>query len=96
MGTSIALLASEGGADSFNPLMWILFLPLVGAGLVLVVPRTRSDAYRQVALTFSALSGEGEAFGFLRVVRGGAEGGAFHAAPRISARISSSALCGTR
>jgi NADH-quinone oxidoreductase subunit M len=48
-----SLLASTG--VSFNPLPWLVILPLVGALLVAVVPRTRPDTARQFAIVFSLI-----------------------------------------
>ncbi|MFN8050211.1 MAG: NADH-quinone oxidoreductase subunit M [Acidimicrobiales bacterium] len=52
----LQFLATESGV-AFNPLLAMIFLPLVGVAVLTLVPRTRPDAYKQVALSFSAMSG---------------------------------------
>lgn len=52
----VQLLASES-ATTFSPLLWMILLPLIGAAVIASIPRSRSDSLRQIALTFSALSG---------------------------------------
>ena len=53
---SLQILASETGA-AFNPLPALILVPLLGAALVAVMPRSRPDLLRQVAVTVSALAG---------------------------------------
>ena len=54
---SVQLLASESGGVAFNPLLAMILLPLVGAIVINLVPRSRGDVFKQVALSFAALSG---------------------------------------
>ncbi len=54
---SVQLLASEAGGVAFNPLLPMILLPVVGAVVLTLIPRSRGDLYRQIAVMFSALSG---------------------------------------
>ena len=53
----LELLASESTAAGFNPLPAMILLPLVGAIVLALIPRSRPDLFRQVGVTFAAASG---------------------------------------
>ena len=53
---SVQLLASESGV-AFNPLLSMILLPLVGAAVLTLIPKSRGDVFKQVAVSFAALSG---------------------------------------
>ncbi|HQF95257.1 MAG TPA: Fe-S-binding domain-containing protein, partial [Microthrixaceae bacterium] len=53
---SVQLLASESGV-AFNPLLSMILLPLIGAAVLTLIPKSRGDVFKQVAISFAALSG---------------------------------------
>jgi len=54
---SVQLLASETGGIGFNPLLPMILLPAIGAIVLTLIPRSRGDVYKQVAISFASLSG---------------------------------------
>ena len=52
---SVQLLASESGV-AFNPLLSMILLPLIGAAVLTLIPKSRGDVFKQVAISFAALS----------------------------------------
>ena len=53
---SSALIASESGA-AFNPLPWLVLVPVIGSVVVAMVPANRPGTSKQLALVFAAISG---------------------------------------
>ncbi len=53
----IAPLLANAESVPFNPLPWMIATPLIGAIVIALIPRHRTDSLRQVALVFSAISG---------------------------------------
>ncbi len=53
----LALLASAEPGPSFNPLPWMILVPVIGAVVVALVPRSRPEVARVVAVLSSSISG---------------------------------------
>jgi len=53
----VNLLASETSGAAFNPLMGMILVPLVGALVLALIPKQRSDSLKQIAFSFAAVSG---------------------------------------
>ena len=57
LATALATPAAHHAASSFNPLFAMIIVPFVGAIVVALLPANRSQSIRQVAVSFSAVSG---------------------------------------
>jgi NADH-quinone oxidoreductase subunit M len=50
------MIASESAAQ-FNPLVWMVLVPLLGAAAVCLAPKSRPDLFKPIAFMFSVISG---------------------------------------
>jgi len=53
----LALLASTQPGPAFNPLPWMILVPVIGAVVVALVPRSRPEVARLIAVLSSTISG---------------------------------------